>query len=112
MLYVAQFLAAGLGLGDFGVVELALDPPHVGRGEHHLPDVGDAAILEEHVLGAAQADALCAKAAGAGGVVGVIGVGPHLQAAELVGPGEKGDQVGFLFELGLHSWDLTHEGFA
>ena len=38
--------------------------------------------LEEHVLGAAQADALGAELARALGVARVVGVGPHLQAAE------------------------------
>ena len=37
--------------------------------------------LEEHVLGAAQADAEGAESAGAAGVRRVVGVGPHLQAA-------------------------------
>ena len=40
-----------------------------------------AALAEEHVLGAAQADALRAEAAGAGGVLGGVGVGPHAQPA-------------------------------
>jgi hypothetical protein len=40
---------------------------------HELP-----ALAEEHVLGAAQADALGAEAARAGGVVGGVGVGAHL----------------------------------
>ena len=35
-----------------------------------------AALAEEHVLGAAQADALGAEPAGAGGVLGGVGVGP------------------------------------
>ena len=40
---------------------------------------------EEHVLGAAQADALGAEPAGAGGIRRVVGVGPHLHPAVLVG---------------------------
>ena len=46
-----------------------------------------AALAEEHVLGAAQADALGAEPAGAGGVLGVVGVGPHPQPAHPVGVG-------------------------
>ena len=44
-----------------------------------------AALAEEHVLGAAQPDALGAEAAGPGGVLGGVGVGAHLQAARAVG---------------------------
>ena len=55
-------------------------------GQDHALHDGQALLLEEHVLGAAQADALRAEAARALGVPGVVGVGPHLQAAELVGP--------------------------
>ena len=44
-----------------------------------------AAVAEEHVLGAAQADALGAEAAGPRGVLGGVGVGAHPQPAPLVG---------------------------
>ena len=46
-------------------------------------------LAEEHVLGAAQADALGAEPAGAGGVRGVVGVGAHLHPAVLVGHGHE-----------------------
>ncbi len=46
-----------------------------------------APLAEEHVLGAAQADALGAEATGARGVLGVVGVGPHPQPAHAVGVG-------------------------
>ena len=56
-----------------------------------------AALAEEHVLGAAQADALGAEPAGPRGVRGVVGVGAHLQPAELVGaahqPVDRAHQV-------------------
>ena len=48
-----------------------------------------AARPEEHVLGAAQADALGAEPAGAGGIRRVVGVGPHLHPAVLVGDGHQ-----------------------
>ena len=57
-----------------------------GVGADHLADGGDAVALEEHMLGTAQADALGAELTGLGGVVGGIGIGADLQAAELVGP--------------------------
>jgi hypothetical protein len=46
-----------------------------------------AAVAEEHVLGAAQADPLGAEAAGPQRVLGVVGVGPHPQPALAVGEG-------------------------
>ena len=52
----------------------------------HAADGADALALEEHVLGAAQADALSAELAGLSGVVGGVGVGADLQAAVLVTP--------------------------
>ncbi len=44
-----------------------------------------AALAEKHVLGAAQADALRAEPPGPLGVLGVVGVGAHLQPAARVG---------------------------
>ena len=44
-----------------------------------------AALAEEHVLGAAQADALRAEPAGPRGVLGVVGVGPHRHPPRAVG---------------------------
>jgi hypothetical protein len=55
-------------------------------GEDHLAHREDAVALEEHVLGAAQADALGAEVASALRVGGRVGVGAHAQRAELVGP--------------------------
>ena len=46
-------------------------------------------VAEEHVLGAAQADALGPEPAGAGGIRRVVGVGPHLHPAVLVGDGHQ-----------------------
>ena len=44
-------------------------PPLLVVGEDHLPHVDDPLALEEHVLGAAEADALGAELAGLDGVV-------------------------------------------
>ena len=52
---------------------------------------GDAVLGEEHVLGAAQADAFGAELAGRLGVARDIGIGAHAElAAELVGPVHEG----------------------
>ena len=48
-----------------------------------------AALTEEHVLGAAQADALGAEPTGAGGIRRVVGVGAHLHPAAPVGDGHQ-----------------------
>ena len=46
----------------------------------------DAVALEEHVLGAAEPDALGAEVAAATRVVRRVGVGAHPEVAHLVGP--------------------------
>ena len=59
-------------------------------GQDHPAHDGKAVLLEEHVLGAAQADPLGAELAGPGGVGAGVGVGPHPETtgADLVGPPE------------------------
>ena len=52
-----------------------------GVGEDHLAHRGDAVAAEEHVLGAAEADALGAERDGVGALVGLVGVGAHQQPA-------------------------------
>ncbi len=49
-------------------------------GEDHLAHRDDAVALEEHVLGAAEADALGAEAARGARVERRVGVGAHLHA--------------------------------
>ena len=65
------------------------------------------AIAQEHVLGAAQADALRAEVAGQLGVLGVVGVGAHAQGAELVGPLQDGVQIAG--ELGHDQLDRAED---
>ncbi len=61
-------------LGQRGLARL-------GRvGEDHLAHAHDAVAAEEHVLGAAEADALGAERDGVGGLVGLVGVGAHASA--------------------------------
>ena len=50
-------------------------------GQDHLAHGVDAVALEEHVLGAAQADARGAERDGVRGLLGRVGVGADLQAA-------------------------------
>ena len=53
-------------------------------GQDHLAHLGD--VVEEHVLGAAQADALGPEGDRLGRLVRLVGVGADLQLAVLVGP--------------------------
>ena len=55
-------------------------------GHDHLADGGNAVGIKEHMLGAAQADALRAEVLGLAGVLGSVGVGADLEGAVLVGP--------------------------
>ena len=69
----------------------------LGRvGQDHAAHDRQAVLAEEHVLGAAQADALGAELAGVGRVGTVVGVGPHaeLALADLVGPPEDDVELG------------------
>ena len=77
-------------------------------GQDHLAHRDDAVALEEHVLGAAEADALGAELARLGCVRRRLGVGADAQRAELVGPGHQlGEVAG---ELGLHGrHDAQHD---
>ena len=71
----------------------------VRRGEDHAAHDGEAVGGEEHVLGAAQPDALGAEAAGVGRVLPGVGVGAHteLAAAHGVGPRQDGVELGGRF---------------
>ena len=65
-------------------------------GQDHPPHHRQPVLAQEHVLGAAQADPLGAQAAGVGGVVAGVGVGPHGQVAlaDVVGPRQHGVERG------------------
>ena len=71
-------LLHGLQLGQSGLALL-----HGVRADH-LADGGDTVGIEEHVLGAAQADALGAEGHSLLGVAGGVGVGADLQLTILV----------------------------
>ena len=55
-------------------------------GEDHLLHLLDAALAEEHVLGAAQPDAARAERVGELRLVGQVGVGADAERPLLVGP--------------------------
>ena len=81
----------------------------VAREDHLLHD-GQPILAEEHVLGAAEADALRAELARLRGVLGVVGVRAHLQAARLVGPLEERLEV--LVDVGRHERDGADDDAA
>ena len=64
----------------------------VARHDHLLHD-RQPVLRHEHVLGAAEADALGAELARLGGILGRVGVRAHAQPAELVGPVEDRAEV-------------------
>ncbi len=79
-------------------------------GEDHLAHRDDALALEEHMLGAAEPDALGAETARGAGVERRLGVGAHLHAAHLVGPfHQRGEIAG---QLRLHHRDRAGEHLA
>ncbi len=61
--------------------------------EDHAAHLVNALCVEEHVLGAAQADAFGAQFACLGGILWRFGIGAHLQATVLIGPGEQDLEV-------------------
>ena len=78
----------GLAGGRLGL-RAGGDVGHEDRAAHDL----EARALAEHVLGAAQADALGAVGARLSGFLGLVGVGPDLQPADLVGHRQDGLKV-------------------
>ena len=59
-------------------------------GKDHLAHGADAGFLEEHVLGAAQPDALAAKLDGGARIFRRVGVDANAELANLVGPAHQG----------------------
>ncbi len=59
----------------------------------HLPNCADARGIEEHVLGAAKADAFSAELARGFGVQRSFGVGAHAEPAQAVRPLHEGREV-------------------
>ena len=61
-------------------------PVFARTSQDHLLHDGDTILGEEHMLGAAQADALRAEASGDPRLVRDVGIGPHPQSSNLVRP--------------------------
>ena len=96
LLDLGQLLAELGGLRALGLVEPRLElggeieaPLSAGGGEDHLHHVGQTVLGEEHVLGAAEADAAGPEGKGHLGVARDVGVGPDPEPADLVGPGQE-----------------------
>ena len=79
-------------------------------GHDHRPHLGLAVLGHEHVLRAAEADALGAELARLAGVLGRVGVRAHAEPADLVGPLEH--RVEVLARLGLHERDVLERHAA
>ena len=79
-------------------------------GEDHLADVGDPLGVEEHMLGAAQADALGAELARGAAVERGLGIGADLEAALRVGPGHQRAEIAD--QLGLDGRHLAEHHLA
>ena len=82
----------------------------LGDGEDHLLHHRQPLLLHEHVLGAAEADALGAELARLGGVLRRVGVGAHAQPAHVVGPGE--DRLEVLVDAGRNQLDMADDDDA
>ena len=67
--------------------------PAVSWRHDHLPHRGEPLALEEHVLGAAEADALGAEVAAPVRVGRRVGVDPHPELPDPVGPLHEPDEV-------------------
>ena len=70
------------------LVQLAAPLLLVGGEDHRLDD-GQALLLHEHVLGAAEADALSTEAPRQLGVARIVAVGPDLEPSGPVGPAQQ-----------------------
>ena len=75
------------------ILASAFSPPFHVLGQDHLAHRSDPVGLEEHVLGAAQADPFGAELAGDLGILRRIGIGAHPEPAELVDPAHEGAEI-------------------
>ncbi len=74
--------------------------------ENHGLDDREAVRLEKHVLGAAQTEAFRAEPARAFRIARIVGVRPHAEAPEAVGPRQKLDELGIGY-IRDHGRELT-----
>src|SRR5688500_6724416 len=82
------------------------------RVQDHALDGRQPVALEEHVLGAAQADALRTERAGTLSVARIVAVGPDLHATRLVGPAQQDGEVVLVLEASLDGRQLAGEDLA
>jgi hypothetical protein len=68
-------------------------------GQDHLAHGGDPLVVEEHVLGPAQADALGAEATRGARIQRRLGIGAHAQPTHAVGPAHQGLEIARQFRL-------------
>ncbi len=84
----------------------------LAAGRDHLLHDGQTFFFEEHVLGAAEADAFGAVAAGTLCILRIVGIGPDTQLANLVGPTEQGLQLGLILKVRILGLKLADEDLA
>ena len=97
----------GLTSGD-----LALGPGRLVRDEDGAAHDLQSLTLSEHVLRAAEADALRAVAQGLCGLLWLVGVGPDLEPADLVRPREDLLELGLLLEASRDGRQRGQEDLA
>ena len=83
-----------------------------GYGRDHLLHDGQTFFFEEHVLGAAEADALCAVDAGLVCILRIVGIGPDAQLSNVIGPLQQRLQLDLMFEIRILGIQLTEEDFT
>src|SRR5205085_1486875 len=69
--------------------------------EDHPLDDGQALLLHEHMLSAAEANTLCTKDNSTAGITRIICVGPDAELAELVSPTEQLLEVSLFLKIGV-----------
>ena len=79
-----------------------------GIGQDHLAHRDDAVGVEEHMLGAAKADAFGAEVARRRGVGGRVGIGAHLQRADRIRPAHQRAEIAGQFRLAHRHLALEH----
>src|SRR5262249_11930244 len=98
-----------LELGERGLAtRLVVCEDHLPRG--YDPVLLRSGLIEEHVLGAAQADPLGAVRPGAGRIVRGVSIGADLQDADLVGPRHQRGEVAR--DRWRYGWDLADHDVA
>ena len=86
-----------------------LAPPLLGRLgiQQHLADGGQPGRVEEHVLRAAEADALCTHHDGLPRVCGRVGIRHHPQPPDRVGPPQQFSGLRQVLQPRVHSGQLA-----